>query len=56
MKFVTEHNKFYATVEEFELRAANFAETDAKIQEQNSKNGSWRAAHNNFSDWTDAEF
>ena len=56
MKFVTTHNKFYGTVEEFELRKANFVASDLKIKEQNQKNGNWTAAHNKFSDWTEEEY
>ena len=56
MRFVTEHNKFYGTVEEFDLRKTNFAVSDLKIKEQNAKIGSFRAAHNKFSDWTDEEY
>ena len=55
MRFVSSHNKMYGTVEEFALRKSLFAETDAFVQEANSKNGSYRAGHNKFSDWTQVE-
>lgn len=55
MRFVSAHNKMYGTVEEFDLRKSLYAEVDAFVQEANSKDSSYRAAHNKFSDWTQQE-
>jgi C1A family cysteine protease len=54
INFVAQHNKNYATVEEFNMRAAIFAETHAEIaalQNETSQHG-----HNKFSDYTREEY
>ena len=55
MRYVSTNNKFYGTAEEFEMRRDNYAAVDAYIQEANARNGSYRAGHNKFSDWTEEE-
>ena len=55
MSFAAEHNKSYETVEEFQMRAALFAETEAFIQEHNTQNNNYTVGHNQFSDMTDME-
>ena len=59
MRYVSTHNKMYATVEEFALRQSLFAAFDEFVQTANaanaSANESYRAAHNVFSDWTREE-
>lgn len=56
MRYVTEFNKFYETVEEFAMRLDNFVTTKHKINELNSHNSSYRAGLNQFSDWTNEEY
>ena len=56
MKFVTNFAKFYETVEEFEARKEVFALTASNIEELNSRNTFMTAGHNQFSDWSDAEY
>ena len=49
MRYISNHNKFYETVEEFEMRKDLFEEVDAFIRGVTSK--TYRAGHNKFSDW-----
>lgn len=57
MKFVTEMNKWYTTREEFNFRMNLFMEKDALIKEENQNvENTFVLAHNQFSDWTEAEF
>jgi C1A family cysteine protease len=54
INYVAQHNKNYATVEEFNMRAAIFAETHSEIaslQNETSQHG-----HNKFSDYTREEY
>jgi len=39
MEWIGEHGRSYGTVEEFEFRAARFAEAERQIVEHNSQNG-----------------
>ena len=55
MRYVSTHNKFYETSEEFEMRRSNYAAVDAFIEEANARDGPYRAGHNKFSDWTEEE-
>ena len=55
MRYVSAHNKFYTTSSEFEMRKSNYEAVDAFIQEANARNGTYRAGHNKFSDWTEEE-
>ena len=55
IKFVATHAKNYATVEEFNMRAAIFAETHAEIAKLNATESSVHG-HNKFSDWTREEY
>ena len=56
MQFIVQHGKSYATVEEFELRKAIFAETHAAIEQLNNEESTSVHAHNKFSDYTRAEY
>ena len=57
MKFITEHNKFYETVEEFEDRFALFMASDKRIEELNANELSQATfGHNFLSDWNAYEF
>ena len=56
MKFVTKFEKFYETVEEFELRKKNFIATSVQVKKQNSQEEStYTAGLNQFSDWNDED-
>ena len=57
MKYVSNFNKIYETVEEFAARQLNFAEMDAHIRSVNENpESTHKAAHNKFSDWTWEEY
>ena len=57
MRYVSMHNKVYETVEEFNTRQVNFAETDAHVRSVNENPlSTHKAAHNKFSDWSQEEF
>jgi len=56
MQYVAQYNKMTNSVSEFNMRMANFHAVDAFIQETNQSNASWTAGHNQFSDWTAAEY
>ena len=57
LKFVSKFGKSYGTKEEFEMRSQQFANTLAKLSEENSKNdNTFRVAVNKFADWTPEEF
>ena len=55
MRFITENNRTYKTVLEFELRKSLYAEIDDFINETNAKGGLYRAGHNEFSDYLPEE-
>ena len=55
MNYITTHNKYYETVEEYKLRQEIFIRTELAIEELNTKNANYTAGHNKFSDWTQAE-
>merc|ERR1711988_1868922 len=57
MKYVTEYGKSYGTKAEFEFRFEQFKQTLAKMAAHNSQNEHQSTvAHNQFSDWTAAEY
>merc|ERR1719183_775247 len=56
LNFVAKHGKSYATVEEFNFRAANWLKTHEFIIEETAKNLSYKVAHNHMSDWSRAEY
>ena len=57
MMYVAEFGKVRNDIGEFEARMANFATVDAFIKEHNSESShTHTAGHNQFSDWTDAEY
>ena len=56
MRYVSQYSKRYETVEEFNARQEQFAETDAHIHRVNEDPSSThKAAHNKFSDWKKEE-
>jgi cathepsin L len=56
VSYIAEHNKSYATSEEFTFRMNQFIEKDNFIMEHNAENASFTVGHNQFSDWTQEEF
>jgi len=56
MNYCAEFNKVSNDVEEFNFRMANFASIDAYITEHNNSNATYTAGHNQFSDWSHAEY
>jgi len=56
MQYVAKFNKMTNSVSEFQARMANFQAVDAFIKEHNQSNATWTAAHNQFSDWSYAEY
>merc|ERR1712032_1772227 len=57
MQYVTEYGKSYGTKAEFEFRLEQFKKTLAKMAEHNAQNEHQSTVgHNQFSDWTDAEY
>jgi len=55
MRYVSQHNKMYQTVEQFEMRKELFSATNDFVQEANSADNLYTAGHNQFSDYTEKE-
>lgn len=56
MRYVSEHNKMYGTVEDFNVRQTLYAEVDAFVNSVNEDpTSTYTSAHNKFSDWTQEE-
>ena len=49
-------NKLYSDTDEFKMRKANFAAADEFINEFNASGATSKVGHNQFSDWTHAEY
>ena len=56
INFVSEHQKSYGTVAEFNFRKEQFATAQAEINELNAENGTATYGHNFMSDWTHEEY
>ena len=56
MQYVSQFNKNYATVEEFQTRMANWLDKEIYIQEHNMTEQNYEVAHNYMSDWSEAEY
>lgn len=56
IQFVAQHNKQYATYEEYMTRFENFKITTAKIEEINAGNLTSVHGHNKMSDWSREEY
>merc|ERR1719246_90238 len=56
MQWISEHGRSYGTVEEYKFRMAEFARTDAQIENHNQSNSTYTQGHNKMSDWTSAEY
>ena len=55
MRYIVEHNKEYSTMEEYNMRKANFVFMDSEIAKLNQLNGTSVHGHNFLSDWTAEE-
>ena len=57
LEFISQHNKSYATREEYQFRLAQFTMNMKKIQEHNMQNSDMETlAPNHMADWTDEEY
>jgi len=56
MQYVAKFNKQANSVDEFAARLGNFASNEAYIVETNAQNNTWTVGHNQFSDWSYAEY
>ena len=57
MNYTARFNKVYEDVEEFVTRFERFVHWDRLINNHNNANGAnFQLGHNQFSDWTDAEY
>jgi len=56
MQYVAKFNKITNDVQEFQTRMMNFANTEKFIQAHNQSNATHVAGHNQFSDWSHAEY
>ena len=50
------YNKVVNDVEEFAQRVENFKFIDAFIEEHNASGANYGAGHNQYSDWSEAEY
>jgi len=56
MNYIAKFGKTVNSVEEFAKRVNYFDMTNQFIEEHNSSNSTWTAGHNQFSDWSRAEY
>ena len=57
VNYIARYNKVYEDINEFMVRFEKFAYWHRIINEHNSTNGAnYTLGHNQFSDWTDAEY
>jgi len=56
LNYLAEFNKSYENQEEFAMRVERYVAVDSFIQEHNQTNASYTVGHNQFSDWTAAEY
>jgi hypothetical protein len=56
MNYMAMFNKQHTDVEMFQVRLENFQFVDAFIKEHNATNATYTAGHNQFSDWSEAEY
>jgi C1A family cysteine protease len=54
--WMAKFNREITDVAEFMMRLEKFTETHNWIEQHNASGASWKAGHNQFSDWTAAEF
>jgi len=56
LNYLSVYNKHVTNVEEFASRVQNFRFIHNHITEHNKSGATWKAGHNQFSDWTHAEY
>ncbi len=56
LNYLAKFNKSYENQEEFAARVERYVAVDAFIQEHNQTNASYTVGHNQFSDWSAAEY
>ena len=56
MRYIVEHNKEYATIEEYNMRKENFLFMDSEIIRHNQEQKDSVHGHNYLSDWTREEY
>ena len=57
MNYLAKFNKMYNDVDVFRARMENFSKADAFIKEHNaSTESNYSVGHNQFSDWSQAEY
>jgi hypothetical protein len=57
LNYLSEHNKSYATVEEYKFRLAQFEKNVKKVNDHNALNADGeQLALNALADWTDEEY
>ena len=56
VQHIAKFGRQIGSVSEYQMRSEQFASTDDFINEHNESNASWTAGHNQFSDWTEAEY
>jgi len=54
--YITQFGKSYSNMAEYEMRLREFAVKHAVIAQHNATEESFKLGHNQFSDWTDAEY
>lgn len=54
--YVTQHEKFYATQDEYHWRKSIFASTLQKIEAHNNADHSFKLGITKFADWTKDEY
>jgi len=54
--YITQFGKSYSNMAEYEMRLREFAVKHTIIADHNSTEESFKLGHNQFSDWTDAEY
>ena len=56
LSHMAKFNRMITDVEEFHMRVAQFTANHSFIEEHNASGASWTAGHNQFSDWSHAEY
>ena len=56
MHYIVQHSKEYTSLEEYNMRKANYLYMDAEIVKINQSNSTWTAGHNFMSDYSREEY
>jgi hypothetical protein len=56
MQWISHHNRSYGTVEEYAFRFQEFVRNNVEILKLRQELTTSTVGHNEFSDWTEAEF